>query len=135
MRRSDGFSLVELLVALVIFSFGVLAGAALLGTGHKWEGQAELETQLTVAGEMKIEELKAVAGTDLPDTLALVVGGDLDANVPGWFDTVELDGRVFTRRWQVEPGPAGTRLVTVRVLPFSPAAGGQAELWTSVLHE
>jgi type II secretory pathway pseudopilin PulG len=135
MRRSGGFTVVELLVALVIFSFGVLAGVALLGTGHKWEGQAELETQLTVAGEMKIEELRAVAGTDLADTVALVLGGGLESNVAGYFDAAELDGRTFRRRWRVEPGPANTRQVTVRVLPLDPPAAGQAELWTNLIHE
>jgi prepilin-type N-terminal cleavage/methylation domain-containing protein len=134
-KQSRGFSLVELLVALVIFSFGVLAGVALLGAGHKWEGQAELETQLTVAAEMKMEELKAVAGTSLSDTLALVLGGDLDTNATGYWDTVELDGRVFTRRWEVVQGPAGTRQVTVRTQPLDPPAAGKAELWTHILHE
>jgi prepilin-type N-terminal cleavage/methylation domain-containing protein len=134
-KQSRGFSLVELLVALVIFSFGVLAGVALLGAGHKWEGQAELETQLTVAAEMKMEELKAVAGTSLSDTLALVPGGDLDTNATGYWDTVELDGRLFTRRWEVVQGPAGTRQVTVRTQPLDPPAAGKAELWTHILHE
>ena len=135
MKQTHGFSLVELLVALVIFSFGVLAGVALLGAGHKWEGQAELETQLTVAAEMKIEELKAVAGTSLSDTVALVLGGDLDTNAAGYWDTVEVDGRVFTRRWEVVQGPAGTRQLTVRTLPLDPPAAGKAELWTHILHE
>lgn len=135
MKRAAGFTVVELLVALVIFSFGVLAGVALLGTGHKWEGQAELETQLTVAGEMKIEELRAIAGTELADTVALVLGGGLESNVDGYFDTAELDGRTFRRRWRVEPGPANTRQVTVRVLPLDPPAAGVAELWTNLIHE
>ncbi len=135
MRNAAGFTLVELMVALVIFAFGVLAGVALLGAGHKWEGQAELATQMTVAGEMKIEELKAIAGTNLPDTVALVVGGALGSNVTGYSDTTDLDGRTFTRRWRVQAGPAGTRQVTVRVLPLDPPAAGQAELWTNVIHE
>jgi hypothetical protein len=101
----------------------------------KWEGQAELETQLTVAAEMKMEELKAVAGTSLSDTLALVPGGDLDTNATGYWDTVELDGRLFTRRWEVVQGPAGTRQVTVRTQPLDPPAAGKAELWTHILHE
>ncbi|UCC74728.1 MAG: type II secretion system protein [Gemmatimonadota bacterium] len=135
MREAGGFSLVELMVALVIFAFGVLAGVALLGSGYRWEGQAELETQMTVAAEMKVEELKAVAGTELADTVQLMPGGDLDSNMSGYWDTAELDGRVFTRRWRVQAGPAGTRQVTVRVLPLDPPAAGYADLWTHVLHD
>ncbi len=133
--RTSGFSLVELMVALVIFAFGVLAGVALLGSGYRWEGQAELETQITVAAEMKIEELKAVAGTNLPDTVQLVPGGNLESNESGYWDTADVDGRIFTRRWRVQAGPAGTRQVTVRVLPLDPPAAGEAEIWTHILHE
>lgn len=130
-----GFTLVELLVALVIFAIGVLAGVALLGAGYRWEGRAELETQLTVTAEMKVEELKALAGTELPDTMALVPGGNLDSNVVGYWDTVNLDGRVFRRRWRVESGPVGMRLAAVRSEVLTPPAGGQAELRTYVIHD
>jgi len=134
-RKTGGFSLVELLVALVIFSFGVLAGVALLGAGYRWEGQAELETQMTVAAEMKIEELKAIAGSEQVDTVQLAMGGDLDANVAEHWDTVELDGRVFVRRWWVGSGPAGARQVAVRAQALNPPAAGQAVLWTYFIHE
>ncbi len=135
MSKPSGFSLVELMVALVIFSFGILVGLALLGSGHRWEGKAELETQLTVVAEMKIEELKAIAGTDLADTVQLVPGGSLDANVSGYWDTFEMDGRTFTRRWQVQPGPSGTRQVAVRASPLEAPSAGQGELWTYVIHD
>jgi prepilin-type N-terminal cleavage/methylation domain-containing protein len=130
-----GFTLIELLVSMVIFAIGVLAAVALLGAGYHWEGRAELETQLTVAAEMKVEELKALAGTELPDTTALVPGGNLDANLVGYWDTVNLDGRVFRRRWRVQPGPAATRLATVRAQVLIPPADGQAELRTYVIHD
>jgi hypothetical protein len=113
----------------------VLAGVGLLGAGYRWEGQAELATRMTVAAEMKIEELKGVAGTSLPDTVALVPGGDLESNQTGYWDTAELDGKLFTRRWRIQAGPAGTRQATVRVLPLDPPAAGQAELWSYVIHE
>ncbi len=120
---------------MVIFSFGVLAGVALLGAGFRWEGQAELATELTVAAEMKIEELRAVAGTELADTVELVPGGDLDSNVTAHWDTVQIDGRSYTRRWVVEPGPVGTRRVAVRAIPRAPAGWGEAELRTHILHD
>ena len=130
-----GFTVVELLVSLVIFSFGALAAVALLGTGYRYEGQANLETQMTVLTETKIEQFRAIAGTDLPDTVALVFGGSLDTNVSGYIDTPELDGRRFRRRWLVEAGPGGTRQATVRVEPLDPPAAGRSELSTYVIHD
>lgn len=135
MSERRGFSLVELLVSMTIFSFGVLGGVALLETGYRWEGRAELSTQVTVAAEMKIEDLKALAGTELPDTVELSLGGDLDADVSAHWDTVELDGRLFHRRWTVGIGPSGTRTLTVRAQPAKPAAPQRAELTTHVMHD
>ena len=134
MRRHAGFSMVELIVALTIFSFGVLAVVALLGAGYRYEGRAHLDTQMTVIAEMKIEELRAVAGTKLADTVALVPGGGLDSDVAGYWESVLLDGRDFTVRWQVVTGPAGTRQLTVRAIPVA-GPSRNAELSTYVIHE
>ncbi len=134
MRRQAGFSMVELMVALTIFSFGVLAVVALLGAGYRYEGQAQLDTQMTVIAEMKIEELRAVAGTKLADTVALVPGGGLDSDVAGYWESVLLDGRDFTVRWQVVTGPAGTRQLTVRAISVA-GPSRNAELSTYVIHE
>ncbi len=135
MRGKGGFSIVELIVSMTIFSFGVLGGVALLETGFRWEGRAELATQLTVAAEMKVEELKALAGTDLADTVQLEWGGSLETDVDNHEDTVDLDGRVVKRRWVVEVGPSGTRRVTVRAEIVRGRVLGQAELWTYVIHD
>ena len=48
---------------MMIFSFGVLGGIALLETGYRWEGRAELATQMTVAAEMKKEYELIVSDT------------------------------------------------------------------------
>ena len=135
MLERAGFSLVELLVALVIFSFGALAAMALLGTGYRYEGQANLETQMTVLAEVKVEEFRAIAGTDLADTVAINIGGSLDYNLSGYVDVPVFDGRTFTRRWQVVAGPAGTRIAAVRVIPLDPPASGRAELITYLIHD
>ncbi len=134
MRRHAGFSMVELMVALTIFSFGVLAVVALLGAGYRYEGRAQLDTQMTVIAEMKIEELRSVAGTKLADTVALVPGGGLDSDVAGYWESVLLDGRDFTVRWQVVTGPAGTRQLTVRAIAVA-RPSRNAELSTYVIHE
>lgn len=135
MSDRRGFTQVELLVSLIVFAVGVMGGVTLLGAGYRFQGQSQLETELTVLAEMKIEELRALAGTDLPDTTALVPGGDLESNETGYRDTIEVEGWIFNRRWRVVAGPAGTREITVRVQPLIPPAAGSADLSTTILHE
>ncbi len=135
MSDNRGFTQVELLVSLIVFAVGVMGGVTLLGAGYRFQGQSRLETELTVLAEMKIEELRALAGTDLPDTTALVTGGDLESNATGYRDTIDVEGRIFNRRWLVVAGPAGTREITVRVQLLIPPAAGSADLSTTVLHE
>lgn len=132
MRGKAGFSIVELIVSMTVFSFGVLGSVALLQTGFRWEGRAELATQLTVAAEMKVEELKTLAGTDLPDTVQLELGGSLETDIVNHFDKLELDGRKYMRRWWVEAGPSGTRRVTVRSEVLIGRVATHADLWTYV---
>lgn len=136
MTNDRGFSEVELIVSLVIFMVGVLGAVGLIGAGYRYQGQSKLETEMTVLAETKIEELRAFASTDLADTVALNIGGDLDVDVVGHVDTVETStGWVFVRRWEIVAGPAGTREITVRIRPLTPPAAGQADLSTTVLHE
>ncbi len=135
MTNNRGFTEVELLVSLMIFTIGILGGVTLLGAGYRFQGQSRLETELTILAEMKIEELSAMASTNLPDTVALLPGGDLDSDAVGYWDTPSAGDRVFSRRWEVVAGPAGTRQITVRVQPLDPPAASHADLSTTVLHE
>ncbi len=135
MSGRAGFSIVELIVSMTIFSFGVLGAVALLETGFRWEGRAELTTQLTVAAEMKIEDLKALAGTKGAEAKQLEYGGSLETDATDHWDSIELDGRVFKRRWSIEDGPSGTRRVTVRAEIVAVHVTGAAELWTYVIHD
>jgi len=135
MSGGGGFSIVELIVSMTIFSFGVLGAVALLETGFRWEGRAELATQLTVAAEMKIEALKALEGTKGAEAKQLEFGGSLETDATDHWDSITLDGRVFKRRWTVEVGPSGTRRVTVRAEIVAEYVTGAAELWTYVIHD
>lgn len=130
-----GFTIVEVLVSTVILAFGVLGGVALLGTGFHWQGHADLTTQLTVAAESKIEDLRAAALTEAPDTIELAVGGDLESKSPGHWDTVQQEnGRTIERRWMVRPGPAGTLQITVVARTIFPAVARRVELSTQLVH-
>jgi hypothetical protein len=129
-----GTTIVEIMVAVVVLGVGVLPVIALMGSGYRYQGQARLDVQMATMAESKIEELIAVARTDLPDTVALSPGGSLEADAAGHFDSVVHEGRTFARRWQVELGPAGTRDVTLRVTG-QPSVGRAIEVSTQVIHD
>lgn len=131
---SGGFTIVEVLISTMILAFGVLAGVALLGTGYRWQGQAELTTQLTVAAESKIEDLRAAAGSQAPDTVELTAGGDLESRSASHWDTMEQDGRTIERRWLVAAGPAGTLQVTVVARPTTESLNRRVQLSTHLMH-
>ncbi len=135
MRCERGSTLVETLVALVILGVGVLPLIGLMGAGYRYQGQARLDVQMATLAEAKVEELIAIAGTDLPDTTALTPGGSVEQDVAGHWDAVQSEDKTFTRRWRVELGPAGTRDVTLRVLPRQPAAARAIEVSTQIVHE
>ncbi len=129
-----GSTIVEIMVAVVVLGVGVLPVIGLLGSGYRYQGQARLDVQMATLAESKIEEMVAVAGTNLPDTVALTPGGSLEADAPNHFDYVEHEGRRFARRWLVQLGPAGTRDVTLRV-SGQPSAGRAIEMKTQVIHD
>ena len=53
--------------------------------------------------------------------VAIAVGGSLVAPVAGYSDSTQaVSGRWFYRRWQIQTGVAGTRQVTIRVVPKGP---------------
>ena len=114
-RGQSGFTLVETLVAMVIFVVGVLAVAMLILYGIRLQAFSREVTRSNAFAKAKIEELRVT--TPRP-----VIGGDLNNNVAGYFDIRPLppDPPNFTRRWVVAAGPAGTLDVTVAVVARIP---------------
>lgn len=135
MRSERGFSLVELMVAIMIFAVGILATAGLLGAGYRYQGKAQIETELTTLAEAKVEDLRAVAGTERSDTVQLVPGGSLTSDLSGYTDTTTLAGRRYGRRWRVALGPAGVRRVTVQVRRLDPPGPESGQLTTNIYHD
>ncbi len=120
-----GFSLVELIIALMMMTIGVVAAATLVAGVARTQRRATARTEMTEVGQSKIEELRAIASTQAPGAavpVELVVGGSLTASQEDHADTVASGrGRRFVRRWVVDNGPAGTLDVTIRVVPLNAA--------------
>lgn len=116
--REAGFTLIELVFSLVILGIGILGMASVLvGTSHR-QSRVGSHMDLLAAGESKLEQLRDIAAAGTVDTLQLSVGGSLTTSEAQHADSFTTrDGVVVHRRWQVTDGPAGTRVVTLRVDP------------------
>lgn len=110
-----GFSIVEMIVAMMILSVGVLAMSSLMTAVSRSQIRATGRIEATEVLESKLEELRAVAAAGTSDTLQLAMGGSLTTAQVNHADTTQSgSGRWFVRLWLVEAGPAGTRKVRVR---------------------
>ena len=104
-----GFSLVELMVAVVILSVGVLGTVTLLVGVTRNEMRTTSRVEMTELAEGKIDQLRAAASVGAPYPLELSVGGSQTTSQANHADTVSSPaGRVYVRRWEIEAGPAGT---------------------------
>jgi type IV pilus assembly protein PilV len=64
LKKEDGFTLIEVLIALTIFAVGLLAVAAMQTSAIKMNSTAGKLTNLSTWGMDKIEELSALPYTD-----------------------------------------------------------------------
>lgn len=122
-RGRDGFTVIELIVAVMIISVGLLGMGSVMGSSTRLQTLAMSRTEMTTAAENKVEELRVYGKTPTSSPLraAIAVGGSVVAPVVGYSDSTQaLSGRWYRRRWQVQNGVAGTRLLTLRVVPSGP---------------
>ena len=64
LKREDGYTLIEVLIALTIFSVGLLAVAGMQTAAVRMNSTAGKLTNLSTWGMDKIEELSAIPYTD-----------------------------------------------------------------------
>jgi len=115
-NNQNGFTLIEILVASVIITFGMLAMSTFLGNYVSKNAQNEHRTMATVVAEQKIEELRTVAlgNVVILDATPSIVytNGDLVAadsdNVGRAIDANGNDlgatgtaGEIYTLTWNV----------------------------------
>lgn len=129
-RGDGGFSMVEALVGIFILTTVALGLGQVVGMGMASNASSDEVTQSTSLAATKLEELRSA------DYDSLIEGGDLDADVEGYAEEldVDADGRTdFTRRWQITD-QVGGKLVEVRTVsaPRGDGAGKVALMATVV---
>ncbi len=130
-RRDDGFSLIEVMVASLVLTIGLVSLVQLLIVSTMTHHDAREATIATQQAEAKLDELVKMNFAAPP---VQITGADtLDANVANYFDEPVT---AVTRRWRVQAGPTGgTRLVTVRVLNTRARRYGREVELTTVLRQ
>lgn len=114
-------TLIEVLVALFLIAIGLLAAAPMFV--QAMQGNATGGDFGTV-GAMALDQLEALRNDSY---LNLVPGGDLNANVAGYFDN-STPGYVV--RWQVISNavPPSTKILNVRAISLRPGPGPRREV-------
>jgi prepilin-type N-terminal cleavage/methylation domain-containing protein len=111
-RSSEaGFTLVEALVAMAVLAVGITAVANLMVVGASSNAVGNASTASTAVATREMERLKAV------EYNTLAVGGDLNADVAGFFVNDDIPGvGVINTRWRVQAvaGDNQVRFITVR---------------------
>ena len=102
--KQNGFALVELLIAIALLSFAVLALSQLLAVGTRMNVQTKDDTQVATLAQWKIESL-AAAGYQ-----SLTAGGDLQNSINGYTETFSEPGQrvVYTQNWKIVPCGSAT---------------------------
>lgn len=127
-----GFSLVEVMVAMLVFLVAAVGLAQLLAMTTRMHLTAQNTTEATRLAEGKLDELTALDFVTDP-SIQITTTDVLETNVSNYFDTPDTG---VTRRWSVVAGPtATTRMVTVRVINGAGSLGERTIDLTTVLRQ
>jgi prepilin-type N-terminal cleavage/methylation domain-containing protein len=117
---SEGFTLIEVLIALVIVSVLVVGAAGLLNTASQSVRSSRLGTAATLLAVQKVEQLEG-------SLFALSTGTSQDyLAVDG--TSAPATTAAFVRRWTVIPAWASSGNALVRVEVFASGAGRLVDL-------
>lgn len=95
--RSDGFTLLEVLVATALVGMVALAVAPLMLMAVQTSAVAQEVTEITSAGSRQLAVLRAVPFADGQ----MAAGGSLDSSAPGYsLDPYNGDANLYVR-WQI----------------------------------
>ena len=121
-RRPDGFTLVEVVLALFILAVGIIATAPLFVYAAQ---ENAVGGDLGEVGDLAVLHMELLRATDY---VLLTNGGDLNSNVAGYHD---LSRPGFAVRWVIADNPnppASTKTITVRAISDRQIVGRQKEV-------
>ncbi len=101
--KSTGFSLIEILIALVILSIALLGLAGLMVQTTKNNSFGGRMTEAATFAQDKLEEFRAIGWVKIPP------------NTGGMDHSNGATGIVYTRNWQVAPNPTNGNLKEITV--------------------
>jgi prepilin-type N-terminal cleavage/methylation domain-containing protein len=96
-RGSHGFTLIEIVVAITLLAFGVLASASLTATLMRSNSGVTNRTRAVETLRLKVEDLQS-------QKYAQIASGN---------DTATIGGIAFTRTWTVTPNAPAANLKTI----------------------
>ena len=136
-RREDGFSLLEVMIAMAILATGLLAIALAQVSALKMGARSKHLSDAVYLAQEQIETFQALPATDIAFTTPvadfddpvgyILAGGDSEFGPVAWNPEVGGDQTVFSRRWTVEPNTPAAGLTRITVEVFWSEDGGATE--------
>ncbi len=108
--NSKGFSLIELLIALAVLAFGMLAAASMQYSAIRNNTKGNIYTQANMLAKTKLEYLKNL---DI-DSDELIANATPYSD-PTLIDDNEQPGGIYSRQWLIEDLGDQARTITVTV--------------------
>lgn len=111
--REDGFTIIEVLVAMVILTVALVALAEMMAITLRMQMMGRNETAAVRLIQAKIDQ---IVNVNFTTTTSANVGGSLTSDVTSYFDTPAAG---FKRRWQISAitGETKVRKLTVKIIP------------------
>ena len=116
-RDSRGFTLIEVMIAIVVLAIGVTALVGSSAVVTRMIGQGKISTQAVQAISQRMEQLRATAYSTTPNCTGLAAGSATTANGVTTTWTITANGELRTIRVIVNyPTTAGTDADTVSTI-------------------